>query len=169
MAYLTDAWKLNLKHAAAIVNLFWGMVAIMPVGLQFVVDTFIGYYWVVLLSSFSYIAGLGFLSMLTPPDLAAATATCSAYDPECISQGQKILFFTALALIAVGFSGHLVSVPQFMAEQDSHSNRRDSSLRHLVIIPIAGAFASYYIKPWSMSFFSSEALKGLQKVALVRS
>ncbi|CAL9002746.1 unnamed protein product, partial [Prunus brigantina] len=134
------------------------MVAIMPVGLQFVVDTFMGYYWMVLLSSFSYIAGLGFLSMLTPPDLAAATATCSAYDPECIGRGQKILFFTALALIAVGFSGHLVSVPQFMADQDSHSNRRDSSLRHLVIsfmvihVPKAGAFAIYYVKPWSMRY-----------------
>lgn len=56
MAYLTDAWKLNLNHAAAIVNLFWGMAAIMPVGLQFFVDTFMGYYWMVLLSSFSYIA-----------------------------------------------------------------------------------------------------------------
>ncbi|KAI5325821.1 hypothetical protein L3X38_034895 [Prunus dulcis] len=158
MAYLTDAWKLNLKHAAAIVNLFWGMVAIMPVGLQFVVDTFMGYYWMVLLSSFSYIAGLGFLSMLTPPDLAVATATCSAYDPECIGQGQKILFFTALALIAVGFSGHLVSVPQFMADQDSHSNHRDGMLCHLFIsftvihVPIAGAFAIYYIKPWSMRY-----------------
>ncbi|MBT0984710.1 hypothetical protein KJ032_27195, partial [Salmonella enterica subsp. enterica serovar Typhimurium] len=54
VAYLTDVWKLSPTRAAGILNIFWGMVAIMPVGLQFVVDAFMGNFWMVLVSSFSY-------------------------------------------------------------------------------------------------------------------
>ncbi|KAF5931118.1 hypothetical protein HYC85_031991 [Camellia sinensis] len=39
--------------------------------------------------------------MSTPPVLPKATATCSLYEPECIGEGQKILFYTALALAAI--------------------------------------------------------------------
>ncbi|CAB4284689.1 unnamed protein product [Prunus armeniaca] len=161
MVYLTEVWKLNFTHAAAIVNLYWGIVAVLPVGLQFLVDAFMGNYWMVLVSSFAYSAGLGFLSMSTPPALAGATGTCSAYEPECIGQGQKILFYTAVALIAVGMSGHLTSLGAFIAEQftDSQSDLEDSMPCHfflsflmVILIPIAGVFAIYYIKPWSIRY-----------------
>ncbi|XP_021828955.1 protein NRT1/ PTR FAMILY 5.5-like [Prunus avium] len=161
MVYLTEVWKLNFTHAAAIVNLFWGIVAILPVGLQFLVDAFMGNYWMVLVSSFAYSAGLGFLSMSTPPVLARATGTYSAYEPECIGQGQKILFYTAIVLIAVGMSGHLTSLGAFIAEQfmDSQSDLEDSMPCHfflsflmVILIPIAGVFAIYYIKPWSIRY-----------------
>lgn len=56
MVYLTEVWKLNFTHAAAIVNLYWGIVAVLPVGLQFLVDAFMGNYWMVLVSSFAYSA-----------------------------------------------------------------------------------------------------------------
>ncbi|KAM1038172.1 hypothetical protein ACFX2C_032896 [Malus domestica] len=168
MAYLTDAWKLSPTHAAGILNIFWGMVAIMPVGLQFLVDAFMGNFWMVLVSSFSYCVGLGFLSMSTPPVLTGATGTCSAYEPECIGQAQKALFFTALALIAVGVCGHLTSLGTFIAEQfmrpdeDADSDLEEGRLLQFflsclasvmaILVPIAGVFAAYFIKPWSIRY-----------------
>ncbi|KAL0338209.1 UNVERIFIED_CONTAM: protein NRT1/ PTR FAMILY 5.5 [Sesamum angustifolium] len=62
---------------------------------------------------------MGFLTMSTPPVLANAMGTCSEYKPECIGQGQKVLFYTALPLIAFGMSGHLTSWNSFIAEQFS--------------------------------------------------
>ncbi|KAJ0028217.1 hypothetical protein Pint_35207 [Pistacia integerrima] len=56
MTYLTNVWKIGFTHAAAIVNFFWGIVLIMPLALQFLVDTIIGNYWMLLLSSFAYSA-----------------------------------------------------------------------------------------------------------------
>ncbi|XP_050142235.1 protein NRT1/ PTR FAMILY 5.5 [Malus sylvestris] len=168
MAYLTDVWKLSPTHAAGILNIFWGMVAIMPVGLPFLVDAFMGNFWMVLVSSFSYCVGLGFLSMSTPPVLTGATGTCSAYEPECIGQAQKAIFFTALALIAVGVCGHLTSLRRFIAEQfmrpdeDADSDLEEGRLLQFflsclasvmaILVPIAGVFAAYFIRPWSIRY-----------------
>lgn len=54
ITYLTNVWKLNYTHAAAIVNLFWGFTAILPFTMQYVVDTLIGNYRMVFLSNFAY-------------------------------------------------------------------------------------------------------------------
>ena len=54
MPYLTTVWNLNITRAAAIVNVFYGVVSIMPIGMAFLVDAFIGDYWMLLLSSLAY-------------------------------------------------------------------------------------------------------------------
>ena len=54
MPYLTNVWKLNFTHAAAIVNVFSGVATIMPIGMAFLVDAFMGDYWMLLLSSLAY-------------------------------------------------------------------------------------------------------------------
>lgn len=55
MTYLTGVWKLNFRHAAAIVNVFWGMIAIMPIAMKFIkLKSQIPDRWVVLLCSFAY-------------------------------------------------------------------------------------------------------------------
>ena len=51
MTYLTNVWTLDLSHAAAIVNVFTGAATIMPIGMAFLVDAFMGDYWMLLLSS----------------------------------------------------------------------------------------------------------------------
>lgn len=56
MAYLTDVWKLGFTRAAAIVNVFWGLAALLPLPQAFLVDTIMGHYWMLLISSFSYSA-----------------------------------------------------------------------------------------------------------------
>ncbi|KAL5740433.1 hypothetical protein ACOSQ2_029613 [Xanthoceras sorbifolium] len=162
MTYLTNVWKLGFTHAAAIVNFFWGIVLMMPLALQFLVDTIIGNYWMLLLSSFAYSAGLGFLTMSTPPVLSGAMGTCSEYKPECIGEGQEILFYTALALIAFGLSGHLTSLGSFMGEQMTESGTEDISGRSfwvfflslfgVILVPIIAAIALPYIKPWTLRF-----------------
>jgi hypothetical protein len=45
---------LPLLHAATIVNVFNGVATIMPIGMSFLVDTFMGDYWMLLLSSIAY-------------------------------------------------------------------------------------------------------------------
>ena len=54
MTYLTNVWKLDFTHAAAIVNVFYGIAKIMPIGMAFLVDAFMGDYWMLLLSSLAY-------------------------------------------------------------------------------------------------------------------
>ncbi|GAA0143711.1 hypothetical protein LIER_04325 [Lithospermum erythrorhizon] len=61
--------------------------------------------------------GLGFLTMSTAPFLANSTGTCSDYKPECVDNVQKTLLYTALPLMAIGMSGHMVSLIQFMGDQ----------------------------------------------------
>ncbi|KAG8377007.1 hypothetical protein BUALT_Bualt09G0123400 [Buddleja alternifolia] len=117
MTYLTNVWKLGFTHAAAIINVFWGLSLTLPLLLKFIVDTISGNFWMLLISSIAYCAGMGFLTMSTPPVLANAMGTCSEYKPECIGQGQKILFYTALPLIALGLSGHLTSWNSLLSEQ----------------------------------------------------
>lgn len=52
--YLTTVWGLNFTRAAAIVNVFSGLVITMPLAMRFVVDAFMGSYWMLLLSSIFY-------------------------------------------------------------------------------------------------------------------
>ncbi|KAL3501685.1 hypothetical protein ACH5RR_036134 [Cinchona calisaya] len=55
--------------------------------------------------------------MSTPPVLAKATGSCKDYKPQCIVHTQKALFYIALALIAVGISGHILSLVALFIDQ----------------------------------------------------
>ncbi|KAI3474189.1 hypothetical protein Pfo_028977 [Paulownia fortunei] len=99
--------------------------------------------------------------MSTPPVLAHTMGTCSEYKPECIGQGQKVLFYTALPLIAFGMSGHLTSWNSFMAEQFSGEEddldentfwRFFFSVLAVIITTFVAVLAIPYIKPWSLRF-----------------
>uniref|UniRef100_A0A5B7BGM8 Uncharacterized protein n=1 Tax=Davidia involucrata TaxID=16924 RepID=A0A5B7BGM8_DAVIN len=161
MTYLTNVWKLNFTHAAGIINIWGGIALIMPISFAFLVDTLMGNYAMLLLSSIAYSIGLSFLSMSTPPVLSKSTGTCSAYRPECIGDAQKVLFYTALALIAVGISGHIVSLESFITEQTTSQMEDDDGRKTLwqivgifamVPVTIIGGIALPYIKPWSIRF-----------------
>jgi peptide/histidine transporter 3/4 len=54
MTYLTDVWGLDTTHAAAIVNVCNGVENIMPVGMAFLADAFMGDYCMLLFSSHAY-------------------------------------------------------------------------------------------------------------------
>ncbi|KAL2533843.1 Protein NRT1/PTR FAMILY 5.5 [Abeliophyllum distichum] len=133
--YLTNVWKLSFTHAAGILNI-WG-----------------GAYH-------AYSVGMVFLSMSTPPVLASSTGTCKDYKPECIGDTQKALFYTALALLAVGIAGHRVSLKPFLEEQKSKSDDNDDKkvicqilcMFIVAFFPVIGGIALPYIKPWSIRF-----------------
>jgi peptide/histidine transporter 3/4 len=111
--------------------------------------------------------GLSLLAMSTPPVLSRYTGTCRAYKPDCIGDTQKALFYTALALIAVGRSGNLASAKSFTERQlkEIEPLVPDASYDDiskmmwklfgwlaLLFISIFGGIALLYIKPWSVRF-----------------
>ncbi|XP_018624967.1 protein NRT1/ PTR FAMILY 5.5 isoform X3 [Nicotiana tomentosiformis] len=156
MVYLTDVWKLKLTDAAAIVSVFFGLLTILQSVMLFSAHGLFGNYPVLMGSIFAYCVGMGFLTMSTPPVLAKATGTCSAYQPECIGEGQRILFYIALALCALGTAGQAVSLRAFLLEQlgqNANSPSIWSLQRYAVILFKAAAVLGFsYISPWSLWF-----------------
>ncbi|GMY25460.1 protein nrt1/ ptr family 5.5 [Fagus crenata] len=176
MPYLTTVWSFNLTHAAAIVNVFTGAATIMPIGMAFLVDAFMGDKWMLLLSSLAYSFGMSFLAMSTPPVLSNVAGNCDAYKPSCIGNAQKVLFFIALALIAIGISGHIKSLESFLLQQQqnqNHTSDQDGSNKvwqsvgvfALILLPIVGAIALPLIKPWSIRF-GIPAIYGISKYSI---
>ena len=109
--------------------------------------------------------GLSCLAMSTPPVLSNAAGNCGEYRPHCVGDAQKILFYTALALIAIGISGHITSLESFLEQQkenqtgaQENSEKRKPMLRQVagslfvVLLAIVGCIALPYIKPWSVRF-----------------
>ncbi|CAI9782400.1 unnamed protein product [Fraxinus pennsylvanica] len=160
MQYLTTVWKLGFTPAAAILNVFWGLVGTLPLLLQFLVDTVMGNYRMLFISSISYSAGFCFLTMSTPQVLGKATGTCSDDEPECIGYAQQVLFYTSLAFIVVGVCGHLICWTPFMAEQvnkeevikeERHSCNSVSYLTVNIITTVA-VIGLPIIHPWKFRF-----------------
>ncbi|XP_075510221.1 protein NRT1/ PTR FAMILY 5.5-like [Primulina tabacum] len=161
MAYLTNVWDISFTKAAAIVNIFWGLVTVSPLFLTFIVDTILGNYWMLLTSSVAYSVGLGLLTMSTPPVLANSMGNCKEYKPECVGHGQEVLFYTAMSLIAFGMAGHLTSFNTFLAEQmagdedgldESTFWRFFFGVLAVIIVTFVAVLGFPYIKPWSLRF-----------------
>ncbi|KAK4582524.1 hypothetical protein RGQ29_025638 [Quercus rubra] len=152
--YLTNVWSLNITHAAAIVNVFSGVATIMPIGMAFHVNAFMGDYWMLLLSSLAYSFGLSLLAMSTPPILSNAAGNCGAYKPDCIGDAQMVLFYTALAFLAIGISGHITSLDAFLKQQDSKEPMPWQAAGGFIVILLAivGFIAIQFIKTWSVLF-----------------
>ncbi|KAH6761990.1 hypothetical protein C2S52_019423 [Perilla frutescens var. hirtella] len=178
--YLTTVWKLSYTHAAGILNIWNGISMILPLFFLFLVDALLGNFTMLVISSIAYSVGIGLVTMSTPPVLAKST--CKRYAPECIGHTQKVLFYTGMAFIAVGMAGNLVSVKTFLEEQkkkkkpeneeqrgkededDEGYRKRCSNLDPLrfccqipgavmvVVVPVVGAIALPYIKPWKLRF-----------------
>ncbi|XVE97043.1 hypothetical protein REPUB_Repub02eG0276500 [Reevesia pubescens] len=163
MPYLTDVWKLNFTPAAAIVNLWRGVMAILPIYMLFLADTVTGKFWMLSLCSIACSAGMGLLSISTPAILAKETgATCASYEPNCISFEKRILFFIALSLIAFGIAGLKPCLSPFLKKHDDKIEGEEISARKaiglclglivVILIPVAAIFSLSYIKVWSIRF-----------------
>ncbi|KZV15241.1 hypothetical protein F511_26387, partial [Dorcoceras hygrometricum] len=155
--YLTDVWKLSFTHAAGILNIWGGISFVLPVFSLFLADAFLGHFKMLVFSSLAYSLGIGFISMSTPKVLANP---CKLYEPQCIGHTNKVLFYTGLALLSVGVAGHLVSIHPFLKEQEDkpYEKMGSGSIHQLVgfpfvvLVPVIGAIALPYIKPWSIRF-----------------
>ena len=103
-------------------------------------------YWVSL-------QGLSFLAMSTPHVLPDVARNCDAHKPGCIGDAQKVLFYTALALIAIGIAGHITSLESFLKQQmENQSPGKVVAGVSVIIFPVVGCIALPYIKPWSVRF-----------------
>ncbi|KAL2484773.1 Protein NRT1/PTR FAMILY 5.5 [Abeliophyllum distichum] len=154
--YLTNVWKLSLTNAAGIVNIWEGSSLILPIALAYLSDTLMSIYPVHLMSTIVYAIGLGLLAMSTPSVLSKFTGTCSDNQPECIGRTQRNMFFTSLALMAVGISGtKLLKTELQLKKIKIHPKLPDSDYLS-IIVPIIGALGgtifSGVIKPWSLRF-----------------
>ncbi|KZV14255.1 hypothetical protein F511_44029 [Dorcoceras hygrometricum] len=101
--------------------------------------------------------------MSTPPVLAASIGNCKEYKPECVSHGQEVLFYTAMALIAVGMGGHLTSFKAFLEEQimededEIYFNISTFCSAYVAefsvtIVALVIVLGFPYINPWSIRF-----------------
>lgn len=54
ITYLNSVWKFNLTDAAAVVNVYAGAVAVMPMGMLVLVDNVIGSYRLIILCGCAY-------------------------------------------------------------------------------------------------------------------
>ncbi|KAF4360665.1 protein NRT1/ PTR FAMILY 5.5 [Cannabis sativa] len=140
MAYLTREMEINFRHAAAIVNLFWGFTAILPVPIRFLRNRKrIPDRWMVLVSSLAYVLGLGFLffSTLEPKDK------------------KTTLVYASLPLISLAKSGYVVSLQKLISDE---MGLVDSVIHYSVsigvtfLVNIIGLTISYLVKNWSTRF-----------------
>lgn len=61
--------------------------------------------------------GMALITMSTPPALASFTDMCKRYKPECIGDTHKVLFYTGLALVALGLAGYKATMNDFLQQQ----------------------------------------------------
>uniref|UniRef100_A0A0D3BR04 Uncharacterized protein n=1 Tax=Brassica oleracea var. oleracea TaxID=109376 RepID=A0A0D3BR04_BRAOL len=147
MIYLTKEMKLKFTDAAAIVNVFAGVSAVAHLGMQFLVDAFIGHFWMLCLSTLAFSFGFGFLAISASPILSGGA--------------QKGLFYVALTVISVGIYGRSISLGVFTEDQleDSGNNGNPAMLTSFVIgnvgnfvFPLLASTALPQISPWFVRF-----------------
>ncbi|KAL8526725.1 hypothetical protein ACS0TY_015794 [Phlomoides rotata] len=148
-------WSLSYTHATGIMNIWGGISKVLRVLFLFFVDTLLGNFKMLVISSISYTVGLSLLAMSMLLALANATGTCKQYKPECIGPTQNVLFYIGMALIAIGMAGNLLSVePLREAQEDSPTIGYfgKTSLGMVAFVTITGFFAFPYIRQWLLLF-----------------
>ncbi|KAG8374396.1 hypothetical protein BUALT_Bualt11G0127500 [Buddleja alternifolia] len=149
--YLTGVWKMSFTHAAATINIWEGTTKVLQVCFMLLVDSYMGNFLMLLLSSIAYSVGL--VLLFTSSSLVHAN--CRHNEQMCIGDAEKILFYTALTLITVGVSGHRVSLVSFYKEHlsDVHGLRRNIHELFLpFLVSTIGGFGLPYIKQWRIRF-----------------
>ncbi|PWA50771.1 proton-dependent oligopeptide transporter family [Artemisia annua] len=86
MTYLTNVWSLSTTHAAGIINIWNGITPALAIVFAFLVDSFIGDFYMLVFSSIAYSIGLGLLTMSTPP----VFGPCSDYKKQCRQPMQRV-------------------------------------------------------------------------------
>ncbi|PON51299.1 Proton-dependent oligopeptide transporter family [Parasponia andersonii] len=150
MTCLKNAWNLNFRIAAAIVNVFWGMMAIMPIFMKFMKLKFeMPDHWVVLLCSFAYTIGLGLLSFSTPKTVSGKTDNSN-------DVGHRTLFYMSLPFIAVARSGYAISLEKLINDEKGGilgtAIHFSLSIGAMFVVNIVGMTISYIVKQCSTRF-----------------
>ncbi|KAM6552257.1 hypothetical protein CsatB_002065 [Cannabis sativa] len=158
MTYLTEAWKFNFRHSAAIVNLFWGFIAILPLALRFLkTRKNISHSSMLFISSSLYILGLGLLTFSSPKSesgkMDSWNATYAKYGVK-----QETLLYASLPLIVLAKSGYAVSLEELINEEKQVGGISDKIIHFSLsngayfLINLFGYVMSYAIKEWLTRF-----------------
>ncbi|RZC64347.1 hypothetical protein C5167_008032 [Papaver somniferum] len=121
ISYLTNQFGQSTATAALNVNIWVGVVFMLPLLIGFVADSYLGRFRIVLVSSCFCISGLGLLTLSTLNG-SAKTTDCvnntkddiSCASPSCL---QVNFFFFSLYLVAIGSAGFATCAPAFGADQ----------------------------------------------------
>ncbi|XP_062096489.1 protein NRT1/ PTR FAMILY 5.5-like [Humulus lupulus] len=158
MTYLTEAWSFNFRHAAAIVNVFWGFIAILPIGVRFLQNTKqIHDRWVLFICSSAYILGLGLLTFSSPN---SESGKMDSWDAKYAKYGvkQETLLYASLPLIVVAKSGYDVSLEQLITDEIKIGGISDkiihfsSSIGSSFLVNIVGFAMANIMKEWLTRF-----------------
>ncbi|CAL5404375.1 unnamed protein product [Camellia sinensis] len=102
VAFLTDIWKLKLKHAVAIMNIKGGAAGVMGLVEAALIDAYLGHAGILLITSVLYGIGLGLLVMLVHDRFfSKGVKSCPAGEKLCSSKLTASPFYWGLALIVL--------------------------------------------------------------------
>ncbi|XP_028123574.1 protein NRT1/ PTR FAMILY 5.6-like [Camellia sinensis] len=106
VTFLTHIWKLKLKHAVAIMNIKGGAEGITGLVEAALIDAYLGYSGMFLITSVLYSIGLGLLVMSVPDQFFSnGVKSCPAREKLCSSKLTTSPFYWGLALIVLAKAG----------------------------------------------------------------
>ncbi|XP_021715349.1 protein NRT1/ PTR FAMILY 5.10-like [Chenopodium quinoa] len=121
MVFLTDKLGESTAMAATNINAWKGVGFILPIAGAIVADTCMGRYLTIVVSSIIYIIGLGLITLST-----ALPTLMKGGNHELL---QKIMFFAALYLFALGRGGQNPCIQAFGADQFDGNDPQESEAK----------------------------------------
>ncbi|XP_030479760.1 protein NRT1/ PTR FAMILY 5.5-like [Cannabis sativa] len=155
VTFLTHVWELNYKTAAAAINIFWGLVGMLPLLVQYIIDSYVGNYRMALLSTFMYTTGLGFLS-ISAIGICENTKTCH------VKKRYKFSLLLAIPQLLVGLSyqrsdsiNQLIAATKELGDNNKlRPPKWERFLRivALIVVHLVGTFILPNINKWAFRF-----------------
>ncbi|XP_028058198.1 protein NRT1/ PTR FAMILY 5.4-like [Camellia sinensis] len=106
VAFVTDIWQLNLKHAVSIMNIKGEAAGIMGLVEAALIDAYLGHAGMLLITSVLYSIGLGLLVMSVHDRFfSKGVKSCPAGEKLCSSKLTASPFYWGLALIVLAKAG----------------------------------------------------------------
>ncbi|KAI7984685.1 Protein NRT1/ PTR FAMILY 5.4 [Camellia lanceoleosa] len=161
VTFLTDIWKLKLKHAVAIRNIKGGAAGIMGLVEAALVDAYFGHTGMLLITSVLYSIGLGLLVMsVLDRFFSKGIKSCPVGKKLCSSKLTASPFYWGLALIVLA-----KAVPQRMI-QDKRKRQKNIIRNTCNIVGTAGGItwvfvSSIFAPDWSHQFLISACVMAI--------
>ncbi|PPD74635.1 hypothetical protein GOBAR_DD28435 [Gossypium barbadense] len=108
-SFLTDSLNLKLKEATTIVNLQEGLRNMLQICVALCIDAYLGYRWMLILSSLLYSAGLFLLALSVPGGEGCPS--------NCFKELKHTSFWEGLTLVVVGGAAQVIPLRALSFEQ----------------------------------------------------
>ncbi|KAB1999733.1 hypothetical protein ES319_D12G181200v1 [Gossypium barbadense] len=108
-SFLTDSLNLKLKEATTIVNLQEGLRNMLQICVALCIDAYLGYRWMLILSSLLYSAGLFLLALSVPGGEGCPS--------NCFKELKHTSFWEGLTLVVVGGAAQVIPLYALSFEQ----------------------------------------------------